>query len=191
METGPIVPRAWLDELATLEIAGLSAFVAGGAVRDLILRRPRKDVDIWLLEKDADAAARLAELLDWKVISDGGYAASDILAVYEYLRHGETYNVIVAKFATRDEIINRFDFGISRAAIVLRDSAGSGDFPVVCDLVVYPEFVEDMARKVFKVRHDNGSARTAARWTRLQERYPDWTFEDLEDPLRLPSFASI
>lgn len=183
METGPIIPRAWVNELIRLEFhMGLRGFIAGGAVRDLILRRPHKDVDIWLPAHYEQSASLAAAAHGWKVVIEHNYVISDLLAVYEYENEGETFNVIVARFQTQDEIVGRFDFGISRAVIKrLPCPIGGGTYPVECDLQLYPEFLEDMARKVFKVRHDNGAKRTAKRWERFQERYPDWTFEDLED----------
>lgn len=46
MDTGPIIPRKWVNELAQLRHQfGLQAFIAGGAVRDLILRRPHRAVE--------------------------------------------------------------------------------------------------------------------------------------------------
>lgn len=183
MDTGPIIPRKWVNELAVLEYRGLRGFIAGGAVRDLILRRPHKDVDVWLTADKADAAARAASEACWKVVVEGGYVSSDLIAVYEYEHDGETYNVIVTRFDDQDTIVRRFDFGISRAVIKrLPCPIGSGTFPIECELQLYPEFLEDLNRKVFKVRHDNGAKRTAKRWARFSERYPDWSFEDLEDP---------
>lgn len=185
METGPIIPRAWVNELIRLEFhMGLRGFIAGGAVRDMILRRPHKDVDIWLPQCYEQRALVAAALEGWRVVVHGGYVITDLLAIYEYQRDGETFNVIVTRFDTQDEIVGRFDFGISRAVIkriagpIVYDRA----YPIECELVTYPEFREDLARKVFKVRHDNGADRTQARWERFRERYPDWTFEDLEDP---------
>lgn len=185
MDTGPIIPRKWVNELARLRHQlGLQAFIAGGAVRDLILRRPHRDVDVWLPAHYEETARRVAAEHGWKVVVDGNYVSSDLLSVYEYGVDGETYNLIVTNFQTTEEIVGRFDFGISRASIHLIPGPIQYDepYPVECELHVTPEFLADMARKVFKVRHDNGAARTAARWERLRERYPDWTFEDLEDP---------
>lgn len=184
METGPIIPRAWVNELARLESLEMRGFIAGGAVRDLILRRPHKDVDIWLPAHYEEQAARVAIARGWRVILEGGYVPTRILAVYEYEAEGETFNVIVAREQTTEEILGKFDFGISRASIHLLPGPVLSDRPYApeCELQVNPEFMEDMGRKVFKVRHDNGAARTLARWERIRERYPDWTFEDLEDP---------
>lgn len=178
METGPIIPRAWVTELAWLESRDLRGFIAGGAVRDLILGRPHKDVDIWLTADKADIASAVAVEDGWRTVCEGGYVITDLLAIYEYERGGETFNVIVCRFDTQDQIVGRFDFGISRAVIKrLPCPIGGGTYPVECDLQLYPEFLEDMTRKVFKVRHDNGAKRTAKRWERFQERYPDWSFE--------------
>lgn len=178
METGPVIPRAWVNELARLESLGLRGFIAGGAVRDMILRRPHKDVDIWLPHCYAATAEVQARAHGWRIVAEGGYVSSALEAVYEYESNGETINLIVTPLQSPEEVMGRFDFGICRAAIRrLPCPIGSGMFPVECVVVMTAEFLEDMQRKVFKVRHDNGAARTLARWHHFSERYPDWTFE--------------
>lgn len=186
MELGPKIPVPWINAVQHLQRHGVASFIAGGAVRDLLLNRPHKDVDVWVTQQYDEVCAEVAKTEGWRVIFDSDYSISDLLAVYEFEFEDETINVIVAKMDTEAEVVGRFDFGISRAVIRVNKQVTLSDIiegRQVAEVVVYPEFAEDLDRKVFKVRHDNGSARTRERWERFRERYPDWTFEDLGDPL--------
>lgn len=180
MELGPKIPVQWIDAVQYLRQHGIASFIAGGAARDLLLNRPHKDVDVWVTQQYAEVCAEVAATEGWRVIVSGDYIISDLLAVYEFEFENETINVIVAKMDTEAEVVGRFDFGISRAVIRVNKRVTISDIIEgrrVAEVVVYPEFTEDMDRKVFKVRHDNGAARALARWERIRERYPDWTFE--------------
>lgn len=185
MELGPKIPVPWIDAVQHLRRNGIASFIAGGAVRDLLLNRPHKDVDVWVTQCYAKECAAAAEAGGWRVIVGHDYSINDLCAVYEFDHGNETINVIVVKADTEAEIVGRFDFGISRAVIRVHKQVTLSDIIEgrrVAEVIIYPEFTEDLDRKVFKVRHDNGVARTLARWERIRERYPDWTFEDLEDP---------
>lgn len=182
MELGPKIPVPWINAVQYLRRHGVVSFIAGGAVRDLLLSRPHKDVDVWVTQQYAEVCAEVAKTEGWRVIVSSDYIISDLLAVYEFEFENETINVIVAKADTEAAIVGRFDFGISRAVIRVHKQVTLSDIIEgrrVAEVVVYPEFTEDLDRKVFKVRHDNGAAHTLARWERFRERYPDWTFEDL------------
>lgn len=185
MELGPKIPVPWINAVQYLRRHGVVSFIAGGAVRDLLLSRPHKDVDVWVTQQYAEVCAEVAAAEGWRVIVGSDYIISGLLAVYEFEFENETINVIVAKMDTEAEVVGRFDFGISRAVIRVNKRVTLSDIIEgrrVAEVVVYPEFTEDLDRKVFKVRHDNGIARTLARWERISERYPDWTFEVLEEP---------
>lgn len=175
-ETGPIVPFAWLNELVKLEAVGAPAIIAGGAVRDLLLRRPHRDIDIWTLAGSEEIVRKLAEAEGWELVADfGTYSGTgDGLVIWKYLLGGEEYNVIVTNLDTWDAVIGRFDFGVSRAYIPCPTGTN-------VEIKVAPEFTEDADRKVFKVRHKHGCTRSRKRYERLLLRYPVWTFEDADD----------
>lgn len=172
-ETEPIVPFAWLNELVKLREIGAPAIIAGGAVRDLLLRRTHRDIDIWTLAGSEPSVRKLAEAEGWELVADFGTYGElgDGLVIWKYLLDGEEYNVIVTRFETWDQVVGRFDFGVSRAYIETPEGTN-------VNIRVYPEFTTDALAQVFKVRHNHGCKRSRNRYERLLLRYPGWTFEE-------------
>lgn len=160
-----------------------SAHIAGGAVRDMILERPVKDIDVFLPE--AVSPTKLDEALD------GLYSRATINSCDEYVywnsEVGQTgellpvdvtlppLNLIWLKSkASLDENLTRFDFGLCRAAYSLDRG-----------LVASPEFVEDAAAHRFTVTCWRNAAqvhRTLERYRRIGAKYQGW-------PLVLPPEA--
>jgi hypothetical protein len=160
--------------------------VAGGAVRDTILGRPFRDIDIFLPDTHGDAAAALLR-------SQFGYVKVGEWG--QYLDFSDPMVARVAKFEKADETIpvcligltaelsayeniERFDFGVCMAAW----QGGS------TQMITNNQFKRDVEGKIFTLcRADNLAQFTysMSRFEKLTDRYKDWTlsipaqFEDL------------
>ena len=151
-----------------------SAHVAGGAVRDTILQRPVKDIDLFLDDVATDDAARLLR-------SKFGYVKVGEWAQYEMF--SDPVVVRLAKFEKADEIIpvcliglrsplsiheniERFDFGICMAAWDGRD------------IITTDKFDEDRARETFTLWRADNQPQFAYSMVRFQkltrDRYAGW-----------------
>jgi hypothetical protein len=149
--------------------------IAGGAVRDTILERPIRDVDIFVRFDTAETAAATLR-------SDFGYVKvgewqqynkfSDpiIACVAKFEKADETIPICIIALKrglTPDENITRFDFGVCMAAWA------DGE------LTTSPQFIKDIESKTFTLyRADNESqfAYSMVRYTKLTvDRYKGWT----------------
>lgn len=177
MAFGPKVPWSWVAFVSQLHSDGIPCAIAGGAVRDLLNNRPHRDVDIWTYSVSDETVTAHAEANAWELVADmGTYGScgSGLGRVWKVVVDGEEFNVITTSFKNIVEVMARFDFGFSRAAITL-----TGDAETPCHISVTDEYLEDLVRKVFRVRYNNGEGRALKRYLRLSEKYPGWDFEDL------------
>lgn len=67
-----IIPNAWKEVLAKLQILAPSALMAGGCLRDTICEVPVKDVDIFINDNEYCRLEELASLFNVEAIPHGG-----------------------------------------------------------------------------------------------------------------------
>lgn len=178
MAFGPKVPWTWVEFVKRIHACGIPCAIAGGAVRDLLNNRPHRDVDIWTYDVADEVVTELAHAEGWELVADmGTYSTcgSGLVRVWKIVKDGEEFNIITTTFKNIVQVMERFDFGISRAAITL-----TGDDETPCHISVTEEYLADLARQVFKVYYNNGEGRALTRYLRLSEKYPGWDFEDLQ-----------
>jgi Poly A polymerase head domain len=153
-----------------------SVHIAGGAVRDTILGRPIRDIDIFLHHLAGDPAAALLR-------TKFGYVRVGEWVKYEFF--SDPMVVRVAKFEKADETIpvcliglaealnphdniTRFDFGICMAAWAGGDS-----------MITAGSFKRDIERKTFTLCRAGNFAQFAYSMVRFKkltaDRYKDWT----------------
>ena len=147
---------------------GLSAFVIGGYVRDLILKRPSKDIDIVVLGSGLNLAEKVAEKLNIenvKFFKNYGtamflYKGDDIefVGARKESYNRDSRNPIVENGSLVDDQ-NRRDFSINALALSLNKSS----FGMLIDPF---DGVNDLKNKTIRTPLD-----------------PDTTYSD--DPLRM------
>lgn len=177
MAFGPKVPWVWLTFCERLQACGIPCAIAGGAPRDLLNNRPVRDVDVWTFDCADEVVTELAHAEGWELVADMGTYGScgtGLGRVWKTTVDGAEFNVITTTFQNIVQVMERFDFGFSRACITL-----TGDAEAPCHISVTDEYLEDLAKQVFRVRYNNGEGRAYKRFIRLSEKYPGWTFEDL------------
>lgn len=144
--------------------------IGGGALRDHLLNRPIKDVDVFLRAKDHDNLdSELTKRIRPPLLAQM-YGRADMHGAWDFLQTLEGFQVqlILADFETKKDLAHTFDLGLSR---VTYDEGG---------LYVSPEFDADAIDKVFRIhRADNNYElqRTLRRIERLSEKYPDFIHE--------------
>lgn len=159
------------DILSSIHPFAPEAHIAGGAVRDLILNRPVKDIDLFVSAENALAVAqKIKQVRPFFVSVRGGdYFEWDptIVEVAEYEGNGLLpINLISLNVPnlTIDKNLQRFDLGLCRVA---HDLTG---------IIYTPEFWHDVDRKQFTVcacRNETQYGHTLVRYGRLKGKY-DW-----------------
>lgn len=187
------------DALRCLRAAGFAGAVcAGGAVRDTLLDRTIKDIDIFIqptgLSKDAllealKKAFGIVENPDDMFFSSSQirvviseeveqYLGSlrDVARVVEVYKEGVQYPFQIVELDRQmdlGEIIRRVDFGICQAGVELVD-----DEPLVR---VTAQFSQDSVDKVFRISDavvDKADyERSLNRYVRLSKKYRGWRLD--------------
>ena len=153
-----------------------SVHIAGGAVRDTILDRPIRDVDIFLSNTDADPAAALlrakfgyVKVGEWKQYM--GFSDPMMVRVAKFEKADETIPICLiglGKNLSPYENITRFDFGPCMA--FWQGGATT--------MLTNDRFKRDVERKTFTLcRADNLAqfSYSMARYEKLTaDRYKDW-----------------
>lgn len=162
--------------LTALQAVAPDARIAGGAVRDWLLERPVKDIDVFV---SADASERkLAKAVmkfrpEVKRTVDGRYFQSD-RSVVESIEYGDEAErlppINIIRLAERHTIasnIARFDLGLCRAAFDGKDIRTHADFR---------SDVRFKRLTIRKCENEKQFELSLARFVRLEEKYPGWRF---------------
>lgn len=151
---------------------GSTPIVGGGFLRDAILQRPIKDVDIFLRGYDHGYCLSSSPLVKAVRCSPqtAAYGRKDMYGAWDFLHPLEGYQVqlILTDFNSLEDLAHTFDLGISR---VTYDGKR---------LYTSLDFLEDAEDKKFRIRRADNFyelQRTYRRIERLWEKYPDFTLD--------------
>jgi hypothetical protein len=155
-----------------------SVHIAGGAVRDTILERPIKDLDVFLHHTAGEAAAALlrtkfgfVKVGEWKQYL--GFSDPMVECVAKFERADET--IPICLIGLKEDLspyanIARFDFGVCMAAWAGGDSMITSD-----------HFKRDIESKTFTLCRADNLAQFSYSMVRFEkltaDRYKDWKLE--------------
>jgi hypothetical protein len=149
--------------------------IAGGAVRDTILERPIRDIDIFLHPFSGDPAAALlrskfgyVKVEEWKQYAL--FSDPMVARVAKFEKADETIPICLIGLAenlTPDDNITRFDFGACMAAW---DGTGT--------MITNDDFKRDIESKTFTLCRADNLAQFSYSMVRFKkltaDRYKDW-----------------
>lgn len=175
------VPEVWKEILQSLQKGGIKGIIAGGCVRDFILERPIKDIDVFVpVGCGFDMWLPVGTVLVRK--NDLSYAPfSDGMVKYtttlEYKGNDVQIIEVDLEDFSSEKLMDRMDFTICQATYQLDE--GEGLFGVSGN------FLWDVDLKEFRlVRADNEAQfdYSMKRFERLTaEKYKGWKFVDGRD----------
>lgn len=145
--------------------------IGGGALRDSILSRPIKDVDVFIRAQDyATLDSSLTRHIRPPIIVEHGYGRDDMYGAWDLIQHIEGYEVqlILADFNNLRDLAHTFDIGLSR---VTYDGT---------ELYVTPEFQADVIDKAFRIRRAESQYeldRSLRRVERHRQKYPEFVLD--------------
>jgi hypothetical protein len=177
--------------LGTIQDLCPTAHIAGGAVRDTILDRPIKDIDLFLPDTETDAAAQLlrtrfgyVKVGEWTQYE--GFSDPSVARLAKFENASEAIPLCLIGLRSPlsiQENLERFDFGICM-------TAWDGDQIIRTD-----RFGQDVENKTFTLyRADNQPQfnYSMSRYRKItSERYAGWTLavpEEFESLAREHSF---
>lgn len=175
-----LIPAEWTELLLRIRAVCPTAVLAGGALRDLDNGREVKDLDVFIGEGTMDGALRAIRALQeagFEVVYDETFEGGKVYPEDQNLEvvlvaEMEGFDLPVQLIFTgwRTEIIvDRFDYGVCRLSWDGKE------------LVRPPEYDEDKAAQVFRLRRDRPSPASlrgsVRRYARLVEKYPGWDWQ--------------
>ena len=155
-------------EVVRKEFPGSHPVIGGGAIRDSILDRPIKDVDVFLRAKDHNYTLDSERTKRIRCSPQTlAYGRADMHGAWDFLQYIEGYPVqlILADFEDLYDLAHTFDIGLSRATYDGKVTYVSGEFEL------------DVADKAFRIRRADNRyelERSLRRIERHREKYPDF-----------------
>jgi len=184
-ETIKYDPRSWAAALTRLHDAGFNAMVIGGAMRDGLLGRPIKDIDVFVYDRwsgrapPCDAPRAIADALRERFLGEQGvphgYEQSASVEIRDILSYTGGWQVILLNsWSGYFGLVGRVDFAICGIGLS-KDG----------DIYYRAGALDDMRRRTFTVTAAGHACptRTWRHWLRLREKYPDFTLNDLTGSL--------
>lgn len=176
------IPDAWLLLVYQFsEVTRQRIVLSGGALRDLHLQRPPKDLDLFLPYSEENEALvhMLALRLGYSRFQsvDCNYVVNldgvDYVAGYRHPTKIELNFVFLNSDKPFDAtaVATRNDFGICQIATSLSPARQP-------ETIVTDAFLKDVEGKTFTITHDHDPARSKRRWERLREKYPEYRLVD-------------
>lgn len=176
--------------LAALREVSPDAHIAGGAVRDTLLDRPIKDIDLFLDNQHIVEAAKLlrtkfgyVKVGEWT--SYGEFSDPAVIQLAKFEKADETIPVCLIgldKAYTLAGNVSRFDFGICMAAFDGEQVHQSGRFNA------------EVSEKTFTLYRADNQAQfnySLKRFETISARYTGWELvipEEFEELVRLGAF---
>lgn len=167
------------NALAALKRAGIEGLIAGGAVRDYILNKPVRDVDVFV-EYRADIEERLEQAFGVDCVSRmvaADYAGNEVKHVFEILGDSLTdvpvQVIVLNEGLTPGDRAAHHDFGICQCWYL-----GEGKFDWT------GAFFSDKELGRFTLSHCEGQGefdRSMRRWAKFAERFPEFTLRVPEE----------
>ena len=152
-----------------LDSLGCDGIVAGGAIRDTVLRRMVKDFDVYVENTPVNFDALRKRFPNLTLLDadhdDYEGCASANLTVYEAneLHDGKPVQIMLVRRDPVEYVRNVFDFGLCKA--FLCNTWG---------LVLEPEFIQDVRAKTITFYPSDENWYSESRAKRLTEKYPDY-----------------
>lgn len=144
--------------------------VAGGFVRDAVLGRQYKDIDVFIPNYEADTEEGHDEEIQYE-LSDTLDLVTDDVRI-NIIRLGWRCQSIV-------EVLKRMDTGICQAALVPKTIPEGPFFTGHYDVLATPHFVDDVAYKQITVmRPDLRESGRSDHIDRLIAKFPDYELRD-------------
>lgn len=162
------VPEIYSMILRTIQAIEPSALIAGGCLRDLILGKEVKDIDIFIPSSDLGAIKRELDKISYVrgllMEDQEEYKGSSfILASIDYTGKGPPLNLILVNDITT--IPNNFDFGLNQISY-------RGD-----TIISTEAFNEDLQQQTFTLKwceNQERFDRCVRRFRRLWQKYPGY-----------------
>ncbi|GEM_PF-3712847 len=158
-------------ELVRWEFPGSHPVIGGGAIRDALLGRPIKDIDVFMRSIDHN---ELDSELTVKVKQPAFlalYGRKDMHGAWDFLQdvQGLPVQLILADFMTPQELADSFDLNLSRATY---------DGYSLHVSAAFEEGVWDKAFRILRCESDLEERRSFKRVSRLQEKYPEYIHDE-------------
>jgi Poly A polymerase head domain len=162
--------------LATLQQIAPEAHIAGGAVRDTILQEQIHDIDVFMKDEHVEEAAALlrssrsyVKVGEWKEYL--GFSDPAMTRVAKFEKADETTPIciigLVPEFATPEDNMARFDFGICMAAFDGKNTIRTA------------KFNQDAESQTFTLYRADNQPQFAYSMSRFEKitagRYRDWS----------------
>jgi len=178
------LPADWQAFLMRLQSQFPEAVIAGGALRDLILQRDIRDIDIFVQSRGKMtepminmALGTFVQPMNPEWVKDYEEHLPELFAVYElggYDEESRPFQIIALNMeVTPKSVIDRIDFGICRVA-------HDGEV-----FIITREFTKDAEQQTFTLVHTNNRQSSQKRFYRLtEEKYLGYGAVDLWEPKR-------
>lgn len=179
----------WRQLLARLEeILGTEAILAGGALRDNLMGKPVKDLDVFFAAGSPIAATdMIVNVQDSlpasieSIIAGEEYrewVGDQLLAVatleplsFDTIDLPQVNLIALPTGATLQSTVGRIDFGICQVGLTIREE------------FITEAFTKDFNEKTFTFTKDADQwPYSERRWLRLREKYPDFKLVGAPDP---------
>jgi hypothetical protein len=194
MKTKYPLPADWSIALEIIRLRFPDAVIAGGALRDTLLGREVKDIDVFASHPYGWSNAHdIISWTDWadRMLGPSYYVIHEGLAQeYSEGLYGVVCAIEIDAAVTRprpiqlimldtpvtlETVVERIDFGLCR---VSHDGT---------TLFQHPDFVHDVNNRFFTLRRSENEAqydRSCRRFRRLNEKYPGWPMVDPDTDTR-------
>jgi len=167
------LPDSWIKVLDLIQVECPSAIIAGGALRDLVLGKPVKDVDIFINRYGILCHSTLLNILNefdpYIEYTDTYGRGGDIDCIIKFTYEDYSFEIIIGSDVTCDP--KQFDTSICQIWTgVTTNKLGYSPF------LYSNEFLDTVHTKHIKIT--NMARCSQDRIDRLKAKYPEYTIEE-------------